>query len=158
RCESALPGQARRLVKLGLLLAPDAKPFGKQAVEMVDAAFAADTVTTSVERPTLKPALDLLPDFSVFLLYSIGHCNALGHELVGIFALTRREVEIKNHAAAIGAERQHQIGVHDPFVDVHHEVGKDPGVIGAGAGAHLAGGAARRVAWAQRAGLQTGMG
>lgn len=123
-------------------------------MEVVAAAFAANTEATGVVGAAFQAALDFLADTQVFLLDLIGDGNAALHEVFRLRIFRIGKVEIEDNPAGVGTVGQDKIGVHDPFVEVDHEVGEDPGVIGISSLAHRGNVAVGGFEWAD---LDTGM-
>src|SRR5437899_818680 len=102
---------------------------GQQLVEMVPGCLAPDAKSARVVRPACQPLLDLFTDADVFQLDLMTDLNALRDELLRFRTFVRSKVEIKNHSTGPRVDGQNQIGVHNPFVNVHHEIREDPPVI-----------------------------
>src|SRR5262249_19552252 len=99
-------------------------------MEMIARTLALDTEAARVKGSTLKAALDFLADSLVFELNLMRDRDALTDELLHRRSLRVREVEVKDHPATIGAERQDKVRVHHAGVQVEHEVRIHPPVIG----------------------------
>src|SRR5271163_4676256 len=104
---------------------------------MIAAGLATDTEPARVKRTALQAALDFLTDTHIFQLNLLSEFDALFDELWWCRAVRVCEVEIEDHPAAFRAERQDHIGVHDPLVQVEHEVWEHPPVVSHVAGPDL---------------------
>src|ERR1700675_681579 len=76
-------------------------------------------------RPRLQPSLDRLTDPQVFILYAIPYRDTAFVVGAGFFADIRK-VEIKNDAAMVDVNRDHQICVQIPLIAIEHEVWIQP--------------------------------
>src|SRR5437667_11211444 len=132
---SSLPTISSR-TRLGLSPCFRWRRAGGQAMEMITGPLAANAEAARAIGPAGQAALDLFADREVLDLYLMRHGNALGHELLSLRALGPGEIKIEDDAAAVGTERQNEVRVHHALVDVDHEIGKDPPVVGVVAATH----------------------
>src|SRR5438874_877156 len=97
----------------------------EQLVEKMYAGFAAHREPSGGIGRRAEPALDRAADCRVFDLDFVAHRDAL---FVAAASLRRqiREVKIEDHLGPVDCAWQDQIGIHDPFVAVDHEVRIDP--------------------------------
>jgi len=126
----------------------------EQAVKEVLAGFAADGEASGDVGAGAEAALDGVANGFVFLLDFFADLDAGLIFLRGFFADVGEEI-IENDGALVDAERQNEIGVHDAFVGIDHEVRIDPKIEGAALarGGHAGFGFGVR---RERAGLQAG--
>src|SRR5262249_43514651 len=100
------------------------------AMEVVPACLAADAEPACFVRAAAQPPLHLFADPGILLLNLIGNGDAPANEVPPAGTIGIRKVKIENDAAGGGAQRQDQVRVDYPLVDIHHEIGKDPPVVG----------------------------
>jgi len=81
-------------------------------------------------RPGGEATLDRFADGHVFVLNLVAGGDARGVVDVALRTDVGEE-EVEDDFAAIGAKGEDQVGIHDAFVDVQHEVGVEPEVPGA---------------------------
>jgi len=126
----------------------------EQAMEKVFAGFAADGEASGHVGAGVEAALHGIADSHVFVLNFFADGDALTIVRFGGGADVS-EVVIEDYGALIDAERDDQIGVHDAFVGVDHEVGIEPEIEGATLtrGSNAGGGLG---VGGERAGLQAG--
>src|SRR5437763_2710524 len=107
-------------------------------MEMVAPGFAFDAEAPRIVRTAPEAALHFRADAHIFQLYLMGDGDAVGDELAVFVSIDCREIKIEDDAAAVRAQWQDQVRVHDTLVKVDHQIRKDPPVIGVAAGADLA--------------------
>src|SRR5437016_12770548 len=87
------------------------QPLCQEAMKVVSARFALDAEAAGAVRAAVQPALHLLAYADVLGLHLLRHRNAVGDELLRLGALRVREVEVKQHPAAIRAQGQDEVRV-----------------------------------------------
>jgi len=76
-----------------------------------------------------NPLLHRFTDAHVFALYLVTGCNARRVVFMPLRVYIGKE-EIEDDLAFTSAEGQHQVCIHNSFVDIDHEVGIEPEVPG----------------------------
>src|SRR5689334_14172288 len=124
----------------------------EQAMEKVFAGFATDGEASCHVGAGVEAALYGIADGHVFVLNFFADGDALAIVRVGSGANVSKVV-IEDYNAFVDRERNDEIGVHDAFVGVDHEVGIEPEIEGAALarGGDAGGGLG---AGGERAGLQ----
>jgi hypothetical protein len=102
----------------------------EQAMEKVFAGFATDGEASCHVGAGVEAALYGIADGHVFVLNFFADGDALAIVRVGSGANVS-EVVIEDYSAFVDRERNDEIGVHDAFVGVDHEVGIEPEIEGA---------------------------
>src|SRR5260370_1317768 len=103
----------------------------EEAVEEVLAGFAANGETSGDIGAGAEAALHGIADGHIFFLNFLADRDALSMVRVGGMGNVG-EVVVENHGALVDGERDDEIGIHDAFVSVDHEVGIEPEIEGAG--------------------------
>src|SRR5262245_41641323 len=94
-------------------------------MEMITGVLTLDAEAAGVKSAAGQAALDLLAAAHVFTLNLVRPFEAFRAKLtVGC-----GEIAIENYAAAVGSERQHDVGVHQTVVHIKHEIRKDEPVL-----------------------------
>jgi len=126
----------------------------EEAVEEMLAGFAADGEASGHVSAGVEAALHGIADGHVFVLNFFADGDALAIVRVGGGANVG-EVVVEDYGAFIDGERDDEIGVHDAFVGVDHEIGIEPQIEGAALarGSDAGGGIG---IGRERAGLQAG--
>ena len=102
----------------------------EQAMEKVFAGFAADGEASGYVGAGVEAALHGIADGHVFVLNFFADGDALAIVRVGGGANVG-EVVVENYGAFVDGEGDDEIGVHDAFVGVDHEIGIEPEIEGA---------------------------
>ena len=102
----------------------------KQPVEEMFAGFTADGEASGHISTGREAALDGIADGFVFLLHFFADFYA-GLIFLERFGADVRKVVVEDDGTFVHGEREDEIGVHDSFVGVDHEIGIDPEIEGA---------------------------
>ena len=102
----------------------------EQAVEKMFAGFAADGETSSGVSAGAEAALDGIADGFIFILNLFADFDA---SLIFPFRFLADvgEIIVEDDGALIHGERDNEIGVHNSFIGVEHEIRIDPKIEGA---------------------------
>src|SRR4029077_19459550 len=123
---SALAG-----LKLGLYIIYGGGEVGvEQAMEEVFAGFATDGEASGDVGAGVEAALYGIADGHVFVLDFFADGDALAIVRAG-GGTDVSEVIVKDYGALVDGERDDEVGIHDAFVGVDHEIGIEPQIEGA---------------------------
>src|SRR5271169_5079167 len=96
-------------------------------------ALAAHGEPARAVRTRMQAALNGFADVDIFILHVLAHSNTVCVQLLAGLA-DIAEIEIELDKTLVRRQRKHEVRIHYAYVDIDHEVGIEPVVVGAVAG------------------------